>query len=68
MQNPIVPIGHGEWIERAFTHSDRHDGRPAEEVDQEINEMTRRSLPTSQQQPTFPAGKSSKKRRDANEA
>ncbi|EJY56450.1 hypothetical protein URH17368_0883 [Alicyclobacillus hesperidum URH17-3-68] len=43
MRNPLVPSGHDEWAHAALARSDRYDGRPADEVDQEIEVMYSRS-------------------------
>lgn len=39
LQNPLAPAGHPDWTERILARSDRVDGRPAEEVDREIEAM-----------------------------
>ncbi|KYP79874.1 type IV secretory system conjugative DNA transfer family protein [Ferroacidibacillus organovorans] len=43
MQNPLVPAGHEEWAAEVIAHSDLADGRPANEVDQDIEAMYGRS-------------------------
>jgi hypothetical protein len=39
MQNPLVKGGNPEWAKRVLEHSDRVDGRPASDVDREIETM-----------------------------
>lgn len=39
MQSPLVPPGNAAWAEQAKAHSDKIDGRPAEQVDDDILAM-----------------------------
>ena len=39
MNNPLAPAGHVEWAEAVLRRSDRVDGRPADQVDQDIAAM-----------------------------
>ncbi|WP_153005087.1 type IV secretory system conjugative DNA transfer family protein [Ferroacidibacillus organovorans] len=43
MRNPLVTSGNDSWAAQALAHSDRYDGRPADEVDREIEAMYNRS-------------------------
>jgi len=59
---PVISVDNESWIQRAFEYSDRHDGRPADLVDREIEEMNRRAPQPSQKQPNLPVGKSTMNR------
>lgn len=39
LQNPLAPSGNPDWTKRILARSDRDDGRPATEVDKEIEAM-----------------------------
>jgi|GEM_PF-789916 len=39
MNNPLAPAGHVEWAEAVLRRSDRVDGRPADQVDQDMAAM-----------------------------
>ncbi|MEB3102854.1 type IV secretory system conjugative DNA transfer family protein [Ferviditalea candida] len=53
VKNDVVPIRHEAWIEEAWAYSDASDGRPADEVDREINRTASASKNKASELPFF---------------